>query len=272
MKRFYSVLIAVVLTCSAGAWEFPGFEWSVGADITSSYLWRGVNLGGLAFQPDVTIGYGGLEIDAWANLSPVDYTFKEFAPELDLTLSYSIVGLKVGVTHLYYFDGTKFFDYSKPTTAEYNNGDYAGNQTGVFAEFNLADLNEDIPLHIGWYTYVGGADWYVNDNNEVKRAYSTYIDLSYEFALPLNFTLTPTIGMTPWRSYYNNYENKFSVNNISLKANWELEVGDHFALDVYGMVMLNTAGINKTNVWPSPSNSYENQRLNLALGIGLWLF
>ncbi|MBQ9706142.1 MAG: hypothetical protein IJV55_08175 [Paludibacteraceae bacterium] len=276
-KRIASVLVALACVGAANAWEFPGFEWTVGADITSSYLWRGINLGGLAFQPDASIGYGGLKAEVWANLSPSDYTFKTFAPELDVTLSYSVFGFKVGATHQYYFDGTKYFDFRKPTPAQYDAGDYAGNQTEVFFEYNLGDVLEDVPFHFGWYTYVGGDDWKTetdeNDNTlSVERAWSTYIDLSYDFALPLNFTLTPTVGMTPWKSMYNYYEGNFSVNNVSLKLNWELEAGDHFCLDVYGIAMLNTAGINKTNVWPAVSNSYNNQRLNLALGIGLWLY
>ena len=90
-KRIFAAIAAFSISCAGFAWDFPGFEWSVGADITSAYLWRGLNLGGLAIQPDVSIGYGGLKLEAWANISPKDYKFKEIAPELDLTLSYSIV-------------------------------------------------------------------------------------------------------------------------------------------------------------------------------------
>lgn len=280
MKKLLPVLIAVMAALPAKAYEFPGFEWSAGADITSAYLWRGMKYGGLAFQPDVTVGYGGLNLEAWVNLSPQDYTFKTFAPEIDLTLSYTIAGLTVGATHYYYFDGTRFFDYRKPTLADYNNEDYATNQTEVFAKFALGDLVENIPLTVMWSTFVGGDDWcplYEDPTDEekvtgIKKAYSSYIELSYDAELPLGFTLTPTIGMTPWKSFYNFYEHDFSVNNISLKLNWELELGDHFALDVYALGMVNTAGINKTNVFPGIANSYNNQRLNGAIGVGLWFF
>ncbi len=114
-KRILTALVAVAMTTSSFAWEFPGFEWTVGADVTSSYIWRGLNFGGLAIQPDAMVGYGGLQLEAWANISPADYKFKEFAPELDLTLSYSIFGFRVGITHQYYFDGTKFFDFKTQT-------------------------------------------------------------------------------------------------------------------------------------------------------------
>ena len=288
-KRVFAAVAALAISVATFAWEFPGFEWTVGADLTSAYLWRGLNFGGLAVQPDVMIGYGGLQLEGWANISAENNNFKNLdlnslAPELDITLSYSIVGLRVGVTHQYYFDGTPFMNYKIPSLAEFkayknNQTDpiYPTNQTEVFAEFNLGDLIEKAPLHIGWYTYVGGDD-YIEEAGTVKRAYSSYIDVSYEIGLPLGFSLTPTVGMTPWKSMYNYYEDEFSVNNVSLKLNWELEAGDHFALDIYGIGMVNTTGINKTNVWSSISDSYSyvysglGRRLNFALGIGLWLF
>ena len=283
-KLFPFLMFALVSVLPVRAYEFPGFEWEVGADVTSAYLWRGIKLGGLAFQPDVSIGYGGLKLEGWANISPTDYTFKELAPELDLTLSYSIYGFTVGVTHQYYFDGSKFFDYRKPVLADYEaesyGKNYAGNQTEVFAKFALGDIVENVPLSVMWATYVGGDDWiplYEDDGDPdkltgLKRAYSSYIELTYDAELPLGFTLSPTLGMTPWQSIYNYYEGNFSLNNISLKLNWELEVGDHVALDVYAMGMLNTAGLNKSNVFPGIANSYNNQRLNGAIGVGIWLF
>lgn len=280
MKKVLVMAVAMLTAIKVSAWEYenPGFQWSVGADITSSYLWRGMNYGGLALQPDVMLGYGGLSIEAWANISPKDWTFKELNPELDLTLSYSIAGLTVGATHYYYFDGTKFFDYKTPSLTDYTNGDYATNQTEVFAKFELGELVEKAPLTITWSTFVAGDDWKelyedASDPDKVtgiKRAYSSYLEASYEIGLPLGFSLTPTVGMTPWASFYNDYEDKFSVNNISLKAQWELNVKEVFTLDVYGIAMLNTAGLDKTNVWPAVANSYANQRLNLAIGVGFW--
>lgn len=259
-------LLSVMSINAVRAFEFPGFEWGVGTDITTAYLWRGMRYGGLAVQPDVNIGFGGLKVDAWWNLSPIDYTFKEFNPEMDLTLSYSIAGLTLGATHYYYFDGSKFFGFKDEGNTS---------QLEVFAEFNLGDVLETVPLHVGWYTYVAGDDCYdaIQGTDTIsKRAYSSYIDVSYDINLPLNFTLTPTVGMTPWKSFYTDYEGGFAVNNVSLKLNWELEVGDHFCLDVYAIGMLNTYGINKQNIVPEISNSYMNQRLNGAIGIGIWLY
>lgn len=284
MKKFTLSFLLACFICimPANAFTFPGFEWSVGADITSAYLWRGMRYGGLAFQPCASVGIGGLNIEGWANLSPEDYTFKNFAPELDVKLSYSIAGLTVGVNHLYYFDGSKYFDFKGGNYNDYINDNYSSTQTEVFAEFNLGELVEVAPLHLGWYTYVAGDDKYVDEEHpaingmdttfNMKRAYSSYIEVSYDINLPLNFTLTPTVGMTPWKSLYTFYEGNFAFNNLSLKLNWELEVGDHFTLDVYAVGMLNAYGINKQNLVPEIKNSYCNQRLNGAIGVGLWLY
>jgi hypothetical protein len=275
MKKIFTSIIALLATVSVWAYDFPGFEWSAGCDFTTSYLWRGMNYGGMSFQPDLSIGYGGLSVEAWANIGAVNNSFKEFNPELDVTLSYKILGLSVGVTHYYYFDGTKYFDYRKPSVEKYVEGDYATNQTEVFAKFELGEIVEKIPLTVTWSTFVGGDDWRPNyDENDsiigLSKAYSSYLEFSYEAELPLGFSLTPTVGCSPWASFYNDYTNKFSVNNISLKLNWELNVKDVFAIDVYGIAMLNTAGINKENIWPSARDSYANRRLNLAAGIGIW--
>ncbi len=258
-KRIFIALLSCwSITSAVSAWENPGLEWSVGADITSAYLYRGMNYGGTSFQPEVSVGYGGLALTAWGNLGAVDNRFIEFTPELDIALSYSLFGLTVGVNHLYYFDGSKYFDFHGNGTT----------QTEVYAEYDFSEMLENVPLSLGWYTYVAGDDF----TEEGKRAYSTYIEVSYDAALPFGFSLTPTVGMTPWKSCYSYYEGDFAVNNVSLKLNWEKEFGDHFCLDVYMIGMMNTYGINKENAITEISERYDNQRLNGAIGIGLWLY
>ena len=277
MKKIITLVVALAATLSSFAWEYqnPGFEWSAGCDFTTTYLWRGMKNGGMAFQPGASVGYGGLAIEAWANIGAIDNTFREFDPELDVTLRYKIAGLTLGYTHYYYFDGTKYFGYGKPTVEEYKAEEQPGCQGEVFAKFEFGEFWEKVPLTVTWSTFVAGDDWKpelgeAGDTIGVERAFSSYLEVSFKANLPLGFSLTPTVGMTPWKSFYSNYEQGFSVNNISLRADWELNVKDIFTLDVYGIVMLNTAGLNKDNVWPAVKDSYNNQRLNLAAGVGIW--
>ena len=279
MKKIFTLVVALVTTISSFAWEYenPGFEWSAGCEFTTAYLWRGMRCGGMAFQPDASIGYGGLSIEAWANIGAVDNSFKEFDPELDITLQYKIAGISVGYTHYYYFDKTKYFGYKKPSLDAYLEGNYPTCQGEVFAKFEFGEFYEKFPLTIMWSTFVAGDDYkeeydaVVTDSVVgIKRAYSSYLEVSYKVGLPFDFSITPTVGMTPWSSFYNFYEHKFSVNNVSLRLDWELNVKDVFTINVYGIAMLNTAGINKDNVWPAVKDSYATQRLNLAAGVGIW--
>jgi len=196
-KLFLSLSMLLVALLPARAFEFPGFEWEVGAEVTSKYLWRGMNLGGLAFQPTASVGYGGAKLEVWANLSPNDYTFKEFTPELDLTLSYQLKGIWVSINHQHYFNGYKYFDYKGETT----------NQLEVGAGIDFQDLFDKIGLRFSWQTYVAGDDHYETDKldangnkialldengsivldengntmyeTEMKRAYSTYFEVAY---------------------------------------------------------------------------------------------
>ena len=40
---------------------------SVGADIVSGYIWRGQDLGGVSLQPNASIAYKGLSLEAWGS-------------------------------------------------------------------------------------------------------------------------------------------------------------------------------------------------------------
>ena len=45
-----------------------GLSLEVGADLVSSYLWRGMNLGGISIQPSVTLDWKGLYVSGWPNI------------------------------------------------------------------------------------------------------------------------------------------------------------------------------------------------------------
>ncbi len=284
MKKTLLVVFCSFLALSSTfAWEYetPEFEWSVGTDIVSSYLWRGMNAGGFSLQPDLNIGWGGLEADLWFNIGPTDWTFKEMAPELDFSLSYSIAGLKVGVNHQYYFEkGEKFFDFHNMTADEWDSEDpesgYNFNQTEVFAEYSFGEIFEEVPLTIGWYTYVAGDDAYLDDNDNLRQAYSTYISATYDWEALEGFTVSPTIAVTPWKSMYNYYDGNFSVANIELKLNYEKELSEHFSFNVWVQGCLRPFKINKDNVIISPNNKlgldHADQRLNGAIGVGFYFF
>lgn len=246
-----------------------GITFEVGADLVSSYLWRGQNLGGISIQPSATFGWKGLYLSGWANIGSDNWTFENLNPELDVTIGYDNFGLQVDLTHLYYFNNEAYFqkggfkvvpdDTTSTSTMEAHIG------------FRFGDLVEKVPLRVDWYTTIFG-----NDYNPItqKRAWSTYIEVGYDFNLPLGLVLGASVGITPWLGYYSNYQEVWTnaktvaINNINLRLERDLEL-KHIFLGVWGEVMLNCYGLDKTNLTTTLENKLD-QRLNWRIGASLY--
>ena len=125
--------------------------------------------------------------------------------------------------------------------------------------------------YINWYTMVAGADANYDENDEAHRAWSSYIELGYDYTFDnIGLTLGAQLGMSPWESpVYGN--SKFAVTNISLKINKEWEF-DHVTLDLFGQATLNPDGIDKDNVFVNAAGDEKLcvQRLNGTVGLGVW--
>lgn len=247
-----------------------GLSIEVGTDIVSSYLWRGLNLGGISIQPSVTIDWKGLYVSGWANIGADNWTFENINPELDITIGYDNYGLQVDLTHFYYFGGESYFPKGgfKPQDIE------SSSTMEAHAGFHLGDLIEKIPLSIDWYTTIFGKDCYLNDNGEWQRAWSTYIEVGYEFELPLGLMLDTRIGITPWRGYYSDYQEVWknaktvAINNINLRLEREFNFKG-ISFGAWAECMLNCYGIDKTNVSTELSQKF-NQRFNYCVGASFY--
>ena len=263
-----------------------GLTLDVGVDVTSSYLWRGYNLGGISIQPSVTLDWEGLYVSGWANIGADNWTFENLNPELDITIGYDNYGVQVDLTHLYYFENTPYFpkggcqgcpNEPNPMLPEDKQiGDEWEQETTMEAHigFHLGDIIESVPLSVDWYTTVFGKDCYVN-NNDTIRAWSTYIELGYDFNLPLGLLLGARVGIVPWRSSYTGYQEVWTnaktvaINNINLRLERDFEL-KHLFFGVWGEVMLNCYGLDKTNLTTTLENKFD-QRLNWRFGASLYL-
>ena len=248
-----------------------GLSLEVGADLVSSYLWRGYNLGGLSIQPSVTLDWNGLYLSGWGNIGADNWSFQDINPELDITIGYDNFGLQLDLTHLYYFGGDAYFPKGGFKAQEFE----SSSTMEAHAGFHLGDLVESVPLSIDWYTTIYGADCYEDEaTGEWKRAWSTYIQVGYDFELPLGIMLNTSIGFTPWRGAYSDYEEVWTnaktiaINNIQLKAERYFEL-KCVEFGVWGECMLNCYGIDKTNVTTELSNKLE-QRFNWRLGASVY--
>ena len=263
-----------------------GLTWHIGADAVSSYLLRGWNYGGMAIEPHGSINYAGAQIAVWANIGAHDWSFQQFSPQLNVMISYNIAGLSIGITHLHYFN-SKYFDFRGKTYEEYVNNTGNWNQTELFAVYNGP---EKFPIRLSWYTYVGGNDKFPDYDNpiiltppapgneppegglvqyEMKRAFSTYIELAYKFSLPAGFYITPAIGISPWKGYYTRNEGKFALKNLEIRVERPFNMFKHVGFNLWAVGMLDCYKIRTDNFITTIDNTYSNQRLNLAVGAGI---
>ena len=279
MKKVLVSLLAVVMTTAVMA-QKVSFAYEAGAELTSAYLWRGQYNGGLSLQPEVLVGWDSehtaFRIGAWASVGSSDWKFKKenedaagtyFVPEVDIMASFTFYGLTVGATHYYYCDKTNFFNWGKDLATAAENS----SQTEVQIGYNFGDLTA-AGLYVNWYTMIAGADCYETEAGDWKRAYSSYIEVGYDFTLPFDITLGLQVGMTPWKSTYTDYEGGFAVNNVSGRIEKPFSIGDICEISIFAQGSINTYKVNKDKVFINAAGDDKlyKQRLNGCIGLGLW--
>lgn len=281
MKK--SIIILALTLIGVGAFSSQskaenksGFTFEVGADLVSNYLWRGQNLGGLSIQPSLTLDWNGLYLCGWGNIGADNWKFKELNPELDITIGYENFGFMIDLTHLYYFNK----EYYLKGLGDANNA--SGTTMELHAGINIGEWVEAVPLSFDWYTTILGQDPVFdqdgslkrNNNGNAKRAYSTYIQLGYDFELPLDIVLALKVGFTPWKGMYSNYEDVWTsgrtvgLTNLQLRAEREFEIQNMY-INVWGEAMFNCYNVNKRNVINTIGEG-SSQKLNACIGVGLY--
>ena len=190
-----------------GQQEDKSSPFDVGADLVSSYLWRGTKFGtGPAIQPYLSYTLGGLEIGGWGSYC---FTSNE-AAEADFYVSYGFdFGLSIGVTD-YYFPGTEYLDVS--------------DSTGAHAfEINLG-------YEIGGFSASG--NYILNGaGNAGSTAGDLYFELGYGFKY---FSLFAGAG-DGWHSM----DGEFALCNIGISASKEIHITENYALPVSGALIWN---------------------------------
>jgi hypothetical protein len=205
MKKI--VLTMSVWLCTMG---MTAQEFSAGADIVSSYVWRGAYQGGGAsIQPSLTFSKGRFSIGTWGSSN-----FAGGNKEVDFTLGYATEHLSLSVTD-YWWEGESalnYFDYKNAHRLE------AG----------LAyTLPQSFPLRLAWNTMF----------IEPEESFSTYIEAAYPFTLK-GIDLEAACGATPWEGIF---AAKFAVTSLSLKAKKEIKITDTFSLSAFSQLIINPA-------------------------------
>ena len=250
--------------------KYSRFSWSANATLTSNYLWRGLYCGGPSLQVDATVNYAGFFANMWWNIGATDWAFTDFNPELDLMIGFSRWGLNINYLYCFYFDTypdgtpTRFFDFR-------NHPRGGGGTTGEWrVSYRISDK---IPLSLLVAFRTFGRDGYYEEaigqegdeaEMELKRAYSTYIQLAYDFDLTQDWLLAARVGITPAKSLYTRYEGNFAVTmvNLELTKTWQLKYG---SVAAFAEVMLQPWQLTKDNLI-KPIGEAGDQKLNLAVG------
>ena len=220
-KMMMAALAALMVPAAVWAQESDdnGVYAELNADLVSSYIWHGQDLGGISVQPSLTVGWKDLSLNVWGSAGIGNESHRE----MDLTLAYELGGFTFSVCD-YWFLGSgetgKFFDYAAHSTLHTLEG-------SIGCDFDLFALT--------WSTYFAGADY----NDEGKREYTSYIQADVPFTLA-GFEGMATVGATPWGS--TTYDaNRFMVCEASVALSKEIKVTPTFSLNAMGKVVVNPA-------------------------------
>ena len=220
MKKIETIMLAFLVAGAATAEAQDRVEVSFGGDIVSSYVWRGIELGGMSLQPSFSVGYKGLSLGAWGSTGISDPADTK---ELDLTLAYSAGGLNIGVTDYWFNAGpdldNRYFNYRCGCT----NHVYEAN---VGYDFGFASLQ--------WFTNFAGND---GVNKDGSFAYSSYVEMAVPFSLG-GVDCTAVMGAVPFATDFYGTEG-FGVTNMALTASKDIIVTESFSIPVFAQVSAN---------------------------------
>lgn len=210
MKKIKLFIVLLALSNAASGIKAQEVTVSAGADIVSSYIWRGLYCGPASVQPGISLSAGNFSVGAWGSTS-----FESSWREFDLYAGYSIGNFSVLVTdyffpHDLHADGSSdYFDYSEH----------------VFEATLGYSFGGSFPLSLAWNTNFAGDD-----------DYSSYFEASYTLNAG-GVDVDLILGATPWSGAYS--KNGFALINASVKASKEIAFTDSFSLPVFTQAILN---------------------------------
>jgi hypothetical protein len=216
MKKVSLFLFAAILfagSIASSAQDSKG-AWTAGADMVSSYIWRGSKAGAFSIQPTVKYTAGIFSIGAWGSGD-----LNTGAPEeADLFTSISLKsGFSFGLTD-YHYNSTKLFAdkaHAFEGNLGYTKGNFSISGNYIFNSASGA-VGDDKYFEAGYQfktvkLFVGAGDgWYTNDASfqvcNIGITASKTLKISETFSIPL----TGSVIVNP------NKEQIFYVIGISL--------------------------------------------------------
>ena len=188
----------------------------VGADLVSSYVWRGLYQAGASIQPTASLSAFGLTLGAWGSTD-----FSTSFKEIDLFLSYEYKGFRASISDYWWSgEGASYFKYARGAH---------------HLEASLGfTFSEKFPLSLEVCTLFYGDD---DKDEDDQPYYSSYISASFPFSVG-NIDCEAGIGFTPRKGMYSD---KAHVAAISLRASKNLQLFNNYALPVFAELIFSPA-------------------------------
>jgi len=167
MKKITLVVFTILAIYSINVNAQSTSSWCTGADLVSSYIWRGSKAGAFSVQPTVKYSAGNFTVGAWGS-----YDLVSGAPdEADLFASYAFKsGLSLGLTD-YHYNTSKLFAadvHAVEATIGYSIGKFSLSGNYIFNSASGAAGNDKY-FEAGYQfsqvkLFAGAGDgWYTND-------------------------------------------------------------------------------------------------------------
>ncbi|GLB51776.1 hypothetical protein NBRC110019_08150 [Neptunitalea chrysea] len=199
--------------------------------VKNMHLWRGYRVTDApmtAGDVNYTSKNGKFKAGLWGG-SGFNGDYHEF----DYYISYATGGWSLAIWDIN--------NYSAYPDAEIFNYDIS--KTSHFIDVTLAHQFQKIPLKLSWSTIIQGRDTYMDENGELKNAFSNYVEASYTLRKETNWSLSAFVGGV--FSFANDidesnfYGDKSSINNVGLVYNRDLNILDKVTLPVSATAMWN---------------------------------
>ncbi len=216
MKRVIVFLLFVFAFVATKA------QFSVGADVVSRYIWRGVYYGNSPMvQPTVEYEAGNFTVGAWGSFAFAQgFDGEDAYNEADLYASYAFdFGLNVGLSD-YYYPGSKW-------------GEFGDKSSSHAFELNLGYDIKDLSI---------SANYMLNNSSEGAGAEDgiTYFELGYAFSDMVSLAVGGGDGwVTKADEITGEYSDNFQVTNVCLTVTKEIALSEKFSLPVFSQLILN---------------------------------
>ena len=222
MKKALAIVLTVLFFAVCGAGSAAAADATVGADVVSAYVWRGITFNdGAVVQPYVDVAAeNGIAINVWGNYDMDDYddTLDEndFS-EVDLTLSYTLPIEPVDITigHIEYLFPAGGSNISEVFLSVYVSP-VSGLSAGVDAYYDYdevedyylsASISYDAEFDSGLGLGASASAGYAGE--DFTYFYTESKDggfHEYTFSVSASYPVTDTIGLSAFIAYTDTFD------------------------------------------------------------------